>query len=117
MGSARARCFALVAALVLVAPVGFRATSEARSVERSEGLYVGMPPAGTGPALVVRRQAGSSGASALRATAAAVVALVWLLLLVRWATFAGVPAASPLTRRRHVIALRAPPAAPSLSSS
>ncbi len=111
MGSAAARRFALVAALVLLSPVWFRAASVVHAPDRSDGLYVGMAQAGTSPVLVIRRHAGPSGGAAFRAPTATLVALVSLLLLVRWAAFAGAPAASPLIRRRHVIALRAPPAA------
>ena len=112
MGSATARRFALVAAMVVLAPVWFRAVSAVHAPEPSDGLFVGMAHASTVPAPVIRRIADSwpSSASAHAPTPAAVATLLALLVLARWARLCADPTgASPLARLRHVIALRGPP--------
>ena len=124
MGSATTRRFALVAAVVVLAPLWCRAVSDVGAPARSDGPFVGMTAAATAPALVVRRHASawpwaprSSPQPSHGPATAGLAALVALLALSRRAPFAAVPVASPLSRRRHVIALRGPPGLPFPSSS
>ncbi len=116
MRSATARRFALVAVMVVLVPGFCRAVSDARGLERTGGLFVGLAAAATAPALGIRRHAtawswarASSTAPVRGPSTATLAALLSLLLLARWATLAALPAASPLSRRRHAIALRGPP--------
>ena len=112
MGSATARRFALVAAMVVLLPVWLRAVSAVDAPAPADGLFVGMAHASTVPAPVIRRIADSwpSSVSAHAPTPAAMASLLALVVLARWARFCADPTgASPLARRRYVIALRGPP--------
>ena len=112
MGSATARRFALVAAMVVLVPVWFRAVSAVDVPAPADGLFVGMAVGSTAPAPVIRRIADSwpSPSPAHGPASAAMAALLALLLLVRWAGSCATPrGVSPLALRRHVIALRGPP--------
>ena len=117
MGSATTRRFALVAAILLLAPVWCR-PSVARSVMEAPGLaVVGLAPAGAGSVPAIRRHAGDNWSrAAARPDHGRTVAALGLLGLLSvfgltpWAILRAVPAApSTLGRRRHVISLRAPP--------
>lgn len=117
MGSATARRFALVAAMVVLVPVWFRAVPAVGAPAPSDGLFVGTTAASTAPAPAIRRIAdswpwahGSSLASTHGPSVAAMAALLALLLPARWARFCAAPrGVSPLARRRLVIPLRGPP--------
>lgn len=112
MGSATARRFALVAAMVVLVPLWFRAVSAVDAPAPPDGLFVGMAVASSAPAPVIRRIGDSwpSSASAHDPTSAAMATLAALLLVARGATFcADLTGPSSLARRRHVISLRGPP--------
>jgi hypothetical protein len=125
MRSATVRRFALVAAVVLLAPVWARQAPTARVVQGVESALVGAvaadgtlaAPATATPGAALRRQAGAgwglSGTRADHGRAVAALALVALLSLLRPAPWARLRAAreapSSLVRRRFAIALRAPP--------
>ncbi|HEX2048745.1 MAG TPA: hypothetical protein VHF27_13345 [Acidimicrobiales bacterium] len=114
MRSATARRFALVAAMVVSVPFWFRAVSAVDAPAPADGLFVGMAVTATVPAPAIRRIADPwpSSASAHGVPIAPMATLLALLLLARWARLCAAPTGvSPLARRRHVIALRAPPAA------
>ena len=112
MGSAAARR-SLAAVVAVLASSWCGADSDVHAPERSVRLFVAMTAAVTAPVLALRRQAGalssSCGETARGPATAGAATLLALLLLVRWAMVAAVAAASPLSRRRHVIALRGPP--------
>jgi hypothetical protein len=117
MGSATIRRFALVAVILLLAPVWCRPSVATAALEAPGLAVVGLAPAGAGSVPAIRRQAGDGWSRAVaradqgRTVAAlALVGLLSLMGLTPWATLRAVPAApSPLGRRRHVISLRAPP--------
>ena len=118
MGSTTIRRFGLVVAIVLLAPGWSQTSVVARAVRTRESLFVALAPAGTAPTPAIRRHTsagwwvhGSKPDPSGRDTLAlAVVALLSLLGLVPWARQEAVRSApSALTRRRHGIALRAPP--------
>jgi hypothetical protein len=117
MGSATVRRFALVAALVLLAPLWCRPATVARAGEGPTPVLVRVDPTGTIPASAIRRHASVGWSTAgLRPLtgrsllAVVVIALLSLFRLVRWATLDPLRSApSALAPRRHVIALRAPP--------
>jgi len=116
MGSATIRRFALVAALLLLAPISCRPSVVVRAAENSV-FVVGLTRSGGSAAPAIRRHTSTGWwMVASRADhgrdlmAVGVVALLSLLTLAGWGRVAAVRAApSPLSRRRHVIALRAPP--------
>jgi len=117
MRYATIRRFALMAAVVLLAPTWCR-PSAALPVQESAGvLLIGLAPSGGSSTPAIRRSAvagwwmaasrADHGRSGL---AGGVVALLSLLTVARWAPMAAMRSVpSPLIRRRHVIALRAPP--------
>ena len=117
MGSATIRRFAFVAALLLLAPISCRASVVVRAAESYGVLVVGLTPSGGSAAPALRRHTSTGWwMAASRAdhgrglVAVGVVALLSLLTPARWSPLAAVRSArSPLTRRRHVIALRGPP--------
>ena len=120
MGPATIRRLASVAAIVLVALVWCRPAGLAGLVEGLEAsdrpsVVQGLGGAGRAPAVVRQSHAGwwvhgtrpDHGKGPL---AAAVVAVMLLAGPVFWGRHDGSRSApSPLARRRHVIALRAPP--------
>lgn len=117
MGSATIRRFAFVAAILLLAPAWCRPAAVAETLERSGRTLVGLAPAGAGAVPAIRRHtAGGWWTSAARTdlgrslAAVGLLALLSLTTLMPWATLEAVRTApSSLARRRHVIALRAPP--------
>ena len=117
MGSATIRRFALVAAILLLAPVWCRPSVAQRALEAPGLAVVGLAPAGAASVPAIRRHAAdgwSRGGARLdhgRTVAAlSIIGLLSLLGLTPWATLRAVPAVrSPLGRRRHIISLRAPP--------
>jgi hypothetical protein len=116
MGSATARRFALVAGMVLLASLGGLPGSTLGRVERSDGDLASPATSALAPVPAIRRHGApaswpqQSQARGLLAVAAA--ALLVLARLAPWGAVAAVQLApSPLARRRHAIALRAPPLA------
>ena len=110
MGSATIRRFAFVAALLLVAPISCQASVAVRAVKSSGVLVVGVTPRSGPAAPAIRRHASPAWWMAGGLVAVGVFALLSLLALAGWSPLRVVwSAPSPLTRRRHVIALRAPP--------
>jgi len=117
MGSATIRRLALVAAVVLLAPIWCRPTAVASTPASSDVLLIGSAPTGRSSTPAIRRSAvvgwwvAASRADQGRGpVAVGVAALLSLLTLARWPPLLPIGSApSPLTRRRHVIALRAPP--------
>ena len=117
MGSATSRRFALVAVILLLAPVWCRPSAAKTALEATGLAVVGLAPAGAGSIPAIRRHAANGWsrlvARADHGRAMAALGLLGLLSLLGqtpWATLRAVPAApSPLGRRRHVISLRAPP--------
>jgi hypothetical protein len=118
MGHPTVRRLALVAASVLLALVWYRPVIPSGVAVTAERPMVGYGPAGTGAAAAVVRQ--SHAGFSVHGTrpehgkglvvAGALVTLLALLRLVLWGPSDGPRAApSSLARRRHVIALRAPP--------
>ena len=117
MGSATTRRFALVAAILLLAPVWIRPPVAQRAVAASGLAVVGLAPAGAAAVPAIRRHAGDGWSRTVAradqgrpVAALGLVGLLSLLGLTPWATLrsvVGLP--SPLGRRRHVISLRAPP--------
>ena len=116
MGSATVRRFALVAAVLLLAPAWYRPLAVATR-EAAQPLTVGLATVGAAQAPAVRRHTGAGwwlhdlredhGRSLV---VLAVAALLSLLRLVPWLGLAAVRAVpSSLARRRHAISLRAPP--------
>ncbi|HET7722653.1 MAG TPA: hypothetical protein VFK43_21990 [Acidimicrobiales bacterium] len=116
MGSATTRRFALVAAILLLAPVWCRPSVAPRAVHASGLAVVGLAPAGAGSVPAIRRAADGWSRAVARPDHGRTVATLGLLGLLSliglapWATVRALLAApSPLGRRRHVISLRAPP--------
>ena len=117
MGSATTRRFALVAAILLLAPVWCRPSVAQRAAEAPGPAVVGLAPGGPGSVPAIRRHAadGWSRAGARldhgrTVGALGLLGLLSLMGLVPWATLRSVLAAPPsVGRRRHVISLRAPP--------
>lgn len=117
MGSATTRRFALVAAILLLAPVWCRSSVPHTSLEASGLAVVGLAPGGAGSVSAIRRHAADGWSRAAArpdqgrtAAALSLVGLLALMGLSPWATVRALLAApSPLGRRRHVISLRAPP--------
>lgn len=115
MGSATIRRFALVAAVVLLAPIWCRPSAVVPTPDSSGVVLVGLAPTGGTSTPAIRRSAvGWWWTTASRADdgphSAGVIALLALLTLAGWTPLVAVRSApSPLARRRHVIALRAPP--------
>jgi hypothetical protein len=117
MTSATVRRFAFVAAMVLLAPIWCRPASVTRAVETPGAVIAGLVDAGAAAAPAIRRHApagwwmAASRASHGRTLVVlGTLALLALLGLAPWARVQTVRRApSPLVRRRHVIALRAPP--------
>ncbi len=117
MGSAMLRRFAFVAAMVLLAPVWFRPAAVAHAAGSPGATVIGLAPAGAPPGPAIRRHTTGgwwlAGSRLEYGRALVVLAAVALLSVFRrapWAILAAsrsVPA--PLARRRHIIALRAPP--------
>ena len=117
MGSTSIRRFALVAAMVLLAPIWYRPAALLPAPDSSGVVLVGLAPTGGSPTPAIRRPAVAWWGMAASGTdhgggfvALGTVALLALLTLAGWAPVAAAgPAQGPLTRRRPVIALRAPP--------
>jgi hypothetical protein len=117
MRSATIRRFAIVAVMVLLAPVWARPAPIGPGARSSGATLAGVTPVGAPAAPAIRGHVGGGWwAAAIRTDvgrrlpALAVLALVSLLLSVSWTSVAERRSApSPLRRRRHVIALRAPP--------
>jgi hypothetical protein len=123
MGPATIRRLASVAAIILVAIVWCRPAADAgvagpvQGAEASDRPMVARAPGGAGAAAAVIRQShagwlmhGARPDQGKGPLAAAVVALVLLLSPVLWdRSDRPHSALSSLARRRHVIALRAPP--------
>jgi hypothetical protein len=119
MGSATIRRFAFVAAiLLLAAPAWCRPGAVADARDRPGRALVGLAPAAAGTVPAIRRHAAGAwftigAARADHGRAVAVAGLLGLLSLTRllpWATVKAVSHVPPsIGRRRHVIALRAPP--------
>ncbi len=115
MESATARRFALVAVILLLAPVWCRPSFAQRAVETPGLAVAGMAPAGSASFPVIRRHVGdgwsrASGSLDHGRTVAALGPGLLSMGLALWATLLAVLAAPPsLARRRHVISLRAPP--------
>ena len=117
MGSATIRRFALVAVILLLAPVSCRPSVASKALKAPALAVVGLAPAGAGSVPAIRRHAGDGWSRAVTRAdqgrmmaALALLGLLSLIGLTPWGTLRAVPAApSPLGRRRHVISLRAPP--------
>ena len=117
MVSATVRRAALVAAMVLLAPLGWLSESVQGPMERSEAVVARVVPPATPQGPAIRRQNNpGSWLFAFRSAlgrgllAVAVVTALALLHLAVWGRFTALPpAASSLVRRRHAISLRAPP--------
>jgi len=117
MRSATIRRFALVAAMVMLAPLWCRPAAVISTLETSGALIVGVADAGATTAPAIRRQvttgwwAAASRANQVRNLLVdGTLALLALFGVVLWARLVIRPGArSPLVRRRHIIALRAPP--------
>jgi hypothetical protein len=117
MGSAAIRRFAFVAALLLLAPIWCRPSAVVQVIDQPGLSMVGLAPAGAGTVPAIRRQAtGAWWTAASRPdhgrslAAIGLVALFALVGLTPWGTLvAASTAPASLGRRRHVIALRAPP--------
>ena len=117
MGSATTRRFALVAAVLLLAPAWCRPPVAQRAVEAPGLAVVGLAPGGPGAVPALRRHAADgwsrAGARLDHGRTVGALGLLGLLSLIGlapWATLLAVLAAQPsLARRRHVISLRAPP--------
>lgn len=117
MGSATTRRFALVAVILLLAPVWCRPSVVRTALEGPVLAVVGLAPGGAGSVPAVRRHAADGWSRAATrpdhgrtAAALSLVGLLALMGLAPWATVRALLAApSPLGRRRHVISLRAPP--------
>ncbi len=117
MGSATIRRLALVAAVVLLAPLWCRPSVVVRAVQVPGSMVVGLASDGAPAAPAIRRQA--AGAWSIvglrtdlgrRLLSVGVVALLSLLVVGPWSVLESRRSApSPLARRRHAIALRAPP--------
>ena len=122
MGSATLRRFALVAAILLLAPVWCR-PSVADAAPREPGpVLARMAKSGASAIPAIRRQAAGSLRSAGARPDHGRILVAWgllgllaLIALAPWATLRAVRAApSPCGRRRHLISLRAPPHLPAL---
>ncbi len=117
MGFATIRRFALVAAMVLLAPVWCRPAVLVQPLESLRAPLAGLAPNGGSSMPAIRRSAVAGWWIAASRTdygrgpvAVGVVALIALLTLAGWAPLLAMRSSpSPLVRRRHVIALRAPP--------
>ena len=116
MAPATFRRFALVAAMVLLAPFWCRPSVVVRAVSSPGTMLVGLATDGTPATPAIRRQtAGAWGMAGRfeqgrRLLAVGVVALLSLLLVGPWSVLQTLRSApSSLVRRRHAIALRAPP--------
>jgi hypothetical protein len=117
MKSATVRRFALVAALLLLAPVWGRSTLASRAVEVPGHVLAGLSRGDPGTLPAIRRHDGGGLWSARarpehsrKLFAIGLLALLSLIRLVTWATVDAIRTApSPLGRRRHIISLRAPP--------
>jgi hypothetical protein len=117
MGSATIRRFALVAAMVLLAPLSFRPSVVVRAVQVPGTIVAGLPSDGSPASPAIRRHtagawamAGTRVDQARRLLGLGVVALLSLLVIGPWSILESRRSApSPLVRRRHAIALRAPP--------
>ena len=117
MGSATVRRFALVAAVLLLAPVWYRPLAVGVT-HAAHPVTVGLAPGGGAQAPAIRRHAPGGGwwlhgpreEQGRKLAVLAVLGLVSLLSLVPWATATTARSApSSLVRRRHTISLRAPP--------
>lgn len=117
MRSATIRRLALVAAVVLLAPIWCRPAAVVPILDSSGAVLVGVAPTGGSSTPAIRRSpvagwwvAASRSDHGRGPVAVGVVALLSILTLAGWAQLLPVrQAPSPLIRRRHVIALRAPP--------
>ncbi len=117
MGSTTVRRFVLAAALVLLAPVWSQTSVVAGAAGTPDLVSVGLAPAGNTGTVATRRHPtagwwvqGSRPDAGRVLVTLAMVALVSALRAGLWSLFEAVrTAASALGRRRHVIALRAPP--------
>jgi hypothetical protein len=116
MRSATSRRFALVAAMVLLAPIWCRPAVITTARQAPGTVLLALTPADHGATPAVRRQI--SGGWRMAGTRSdfgrglVLLGVAALLALVRPAPAARVAAARvapPLARRRHAIALRAPP--------
>ena len=117
MDPAPIRRLALVAAILLLVPLWSRPSTAARSVDSTAAAVVRVAPTAAASSPAIRRQA--SGGWWVTGTrldpgrtllGLGLVVLLSLLRVVRWDTIdAARWALSPLVRRRHIIALRAPP--------
>ena len=116
MGSATIRRFALVAAMVLLAPIWCRPAAVVTPLKSAGAPLIGLAPTGGSSTPDIPRSGVAGWWTASRTdyargpVAVGVVALLALLTLAGWAPLVAMRSSpSPLIRRRHVIALRAPP--------
>ena len=117
MGSATLRRLALVAVILLLAPVWCRPSVADAAPREPSPVLVHMAKSGASAIPAIRRQAAGSWRSAGAGpdhgpvlTAIGLFGFLSLIALAPWATLPAMLAApSPLGRRRHLISLRAPP--------
>ena len=116
MGSGTIRRIAFVATILLLTPVWCRSPAAVMVVDTVGSALANLAPGGGGPVPAIRRQptgawtAGARTDQGRTVAALGLLSVLALMALAPWATVRAELASHPSRgRRRHVIALRAPP--------